>query len=191
MSTPTIVTPRGWWDLADAASFYPEDLPEDWRLSFFANAFNAVLLPQQVWTEADQASWATWRDDVTPRFRFVAEVAAAATPQHDAAALQHALGEHLSHWIDTRAEPADGPSGADQLGVLRCRAAAQAGRTDDYALSVPGSRSTDLRAARHWLEGISDQRGGRAPAVVVLTHPTSDTLGAWQRLIELLGLARD
>lgn len=45
MNDATRVSARGWWDLADRATFYPDDLPEDWQLSYFANCFRTTLLP--------------------------------------------------------------------------------------------------------------------------------------------------
>jgi len=33
--------------------FYPEDLPEDWFLSFYANEFPIVLIPEQDWSDVD------------------------------------------------------------------------------------------------------------------------------------------
>ena len=46
------------WDYADwHKNFYPEDLPEDWRLDFYANTYRVVLVPE--------AKWLKWQlDDV-------------------------------------------------------------------------------------------------------------------------------
>lgn len=32
--------------------FYPDDLPQDWRLGFYANEFSTVLVPQSRWLAA-------------------------------------------------------------------------------------------------------------------------------------------
>lgn len=40
----------GWQHNHWLGSFYPEDLPVDWQLDYFSNAFRAVLVPQSVWT---------------------------------------------------------------------------------------------------------------------------------------------
>lgn len=29
--------------------YYPDDLPEDWRLSYYANEFETIVLPEDVW----------------------------------------------------------------------------------------------------------------------------------------------
>lgn len=45
------------WQRADLdGQFYPEDLPSDWRLDYYSNAFRVVLVPQlewEVWDEED------------------------------------------------------------------------------------------------------------------------------------------
>ncbi|MBK1706770.1 hypothetical protein CKO40_20040, partial [Halochromatium glycolicum] len=112
MSDLTIVTPRGWWDLADACQFYPSDLPEDWRLAYFANAFGAVLLPYATWVNAEAATLAQWREDVTPRFRFVAEAGRAPQASDQEIKLERALGAQLTDWLspDMLPAPARSPS---------------------------------------------------------------------------------
>ncbi len=49
--------------------FYPDDLPEDWRLSYYANEFSGVLLPQDKWCN-DNADFEQWLEDVPEGFRF-------------------------------------------------------------------------------------------------------------------------
>lgn len=194
----TIVTPRGWWDLADAAVFYPTDLPEDWRLSYFANAFRASLVPHSAWASADSATLAQWREDVTPSFRFIAETAQG-LPRADRV-LEQALGPQLSIWLS--ADPlADGCEPNGVLGTTRCypcwpahdqraehhgkgHAAIQGSRP--YAVLAPQALHQDLRAARHWLEALRSHRG-QPPAIIVLSQPRSQTLEAWTQLVALLG----
>ena len=36
---------RDWEHPAWNQEFYPDDLPEDWRLSYYANEFPVVLVP--------------------------------------------------------------------------------------------------------------------------------------------------
>jgi len=49
--------------------FYPQDLPEDWRLSYYANEFSAVLVPQDKW-QAEDADFEQWAEDVAEGFGF-------------------------------------------------------------------------------------------------------------------------
>jgi uncharacterized protein YecE (DUF72 family) len=50
-------------------SFYPDDLPSDWRLSYYANEFSVVLVPQLKW-RAQDADFEQWAEDAPEGFRF-------------------------------------------------------------------------------------------------------------------------
>ena len=44
------------WDYDHwAGGFYPEDMPEEWRLDYYANTFRVVLV--------EQACWSKWSED--------------------------------------------------------------------------------------------------------------------------------
>lgn len=62
------------WERPDwRGSFYPEDLPEDWLLSYYNTQFQAVYLPASVWQTASRATWERWLDDTLETFCFVLE----------------------------------------------------------------------------------------------------------------------
>ena len=63
----------GWAHAAWLGSFYPEDLPPEWQLTFYSNAFSCVYLPYLEWSQRDDAALSGWADDVAARFRFVLE----------------------------------------------------------------------------------------------------------------------
>ncbi|MEN8177108.1 MAG: hypothetical protein ABFS39_00630 [Pseudomonadota bacterium] len=74
-SLPTFhIMPAGWDYPAWVEEFYPEDLPEDWRLSYFANEFSEVLVPQVSWVDAGTDQLQSWIDDVSEDFRFFLEI---------------------------------------------------------------------------------------------------------------------
>lgn len=50
-----VVGARGWLHGRWMESFYPEDIPEDWRLGFYANEFNTLLVPWTQWSESVNA----------------------------------------------------------------------------------------------------------------------------------------
>jgi len=52
------------WD----REYYPDDLPEDWRLGYYANEFPGVLIPAAVW--ADDQDVEQWLEDVSEGFVF-------------------------------------------------------------------------------------------------------------------------
>jgi hypothetical protein len=192
MSESTIVTPRGWWDLADAQQFYPSDLPTEWQLAYFANEFRATLVPLAAWSAAG-ATCRQWRGDVPEAFRFVAEAprlqSTASEDQTEMQALEQALDGRLAAWLAPMPN-----SAADIVGELPTprwsswRPGADRSAAASDAAEVPSALHADLRAARRWLSQLSDQLG-RPPRVLILACPTSLALQRWQELLDLLGLS--
>ena len=84
-------------------SFYPEDLPDDWLLSYYNTQFQAVYLPAAVWQTASDADWAQWLQDTQDGFCFVLEpggaVAALPASPRILPATQAWSAEHL-WWLD-------------------------------------------------------------------------------------------
>lgn len=214
-----MVTSRGWWDLADRDLFYPEDLPQDWRLSYFANSFRAALLPAACWTGAEPQTVRQWHDDVPPGFRFVAEQPlrlrqdSGPQPQENdqqlvPAVLEQLLGAKLDAWVEPLDRPASpaisansGPDANRRLHYRRPQAQPRSdtgpdcARPDDsspdcYGLIAPAELHRDLRRARDWLRMMTEGQG-RPPSLVILARPSSNDLAAWQALIDLLGLGQD
>ena len=50
-----VVGARGWLHEQWIASYYPEDIPDEWRLGFYANEFNTLLVPWMQWNESIEA----------------------------------------------------------------------------------------------------------------------------------------
>lgn len=65
----TRVGSYGWDHPHWQGSFFPDDLPEDWRLSYYANEVSSVLVPENKWNVPD-ADLKQWADDVPAGFRF-------------------------------------------------------------------------------------------------------------------------
>ncbi len=72
--TDIIVAARGWSYPSWHGSFYPDDLPEDWQLSFYGNEFNAVVVPASKWVSLDIVEIERWIEDVPEEFLFYLEV---------------------------------------------------------------------------------------------------------------------
>ncbi|MDO9466881.1 MAG: hypothetical protein Q7J36_06240 [Thiobacillus sp.] len=66
----------GWQHPAWRGRLYPDDLPEDWLLSYYNTRFSAVFLPAAVWQAASASTWAHWLYDTREDFYFVLEPAA-------------------------------------------------------------------------------------------------------------------
>lgn len=82
----------GWDHAAWSGAFYPDDLPPEWRLAYYANEFRAVVVPAALWRGADAGTAAQWAADTAEGFRFLLEAAAGAP----AAALVQALGDRYA-----------------------------------------------------------------------------------------------
>jgi len=71
----------GWRHKHWLNDFYPEDLPvggsennsEDWRLTYYSNEFNAVLVPSDYWYTGETIDCEGWLDDVHDEFQFFVE----------------------------------------------------------------------------------------------------------------------
>jgi hypothetical protein len=59
------------WDHPEwVGGFFPDDLPDDWRLTYYANEFRGVLVPEHRWRERRPQLLEEWVDEVDERFRF-------------------------------------------------------------------------------------------------------------------------
>lgn len=64
-----------WQHPAWRGRLYPDDLPDDWLLSYYNTRFSAVFLPVAVWQAASEATWTHWLYDTREDFHFVLEPA--------------------------------------------------------------------------------------------------------------------
>ena len=63
------------WDFSGwVGDFYPDDLPESWRLAYYANEYDAVLVPEPRWAISLAKEIRAWSEDVGEGFRFFLEL---------------------------------------------------------------------------------------------------------------------
>lgn len=86
----------GWEYAHWLDNYYPHDLPAEWRLSFYANEFPAVLVPQDQWRDQWQ-HLADWVEDVPDEFRFYLQGGNPDAQQQ--AHLQQQLGPHFAGMV--------------------------------------------------------------------------------------------
>lgn len=77
MPEPILIGTRGWERPDWTGGFYPEALPDDWRLGYYVNHLRAVLVPAETVARADAAAVRAWAEEAYAEFRFVLEVPAA------------------------------------------------------------------------------------------------------------------
>jgi hypothetical protein len=64
----------GWlfesWD----KSYYPEDIPQDWKLGYYANDLTAVVVPQVLWEQVDREKLEDMAEEVHEDFGFYFQI---------------------------------------------------------------------------------------------------------------------
>lgn len=174
---------RDWNRLDWCGSFYPDDLPEDWRLTYFANAFEATLIPLCVWRVQAEVL-GQWANDVPARFRFYLETDA----NGDAAGVAPAaaaLGERFAGSVRaTQACTAQDPSPMRNQPLP----AWDAQGAPMLARSFPGHLTSDPRSALQWLRNLSAEAQSQ-PALAIIGDATADNLIRLGQLVALAVLA--
>ena len=60
----------GWlfdnWD----RDYYPQDIPQEWKLGYYANEFTAVVVPEALWIKADAEQLEEMVEDIHKDFGF-------------------------------------------------------------------------------------------------------------------------
>jgi hypothetical protein len=172
---------RDWDHAAWPGDFYPQDLPQEWRLTYYANEFQGVLVPAERWQAADEATLHEWVDDVHESFRFYIELRQSESMQEEQskAAL---LGRHFAAWVLPQTERADG-------GVTPCRLDGL--QEGCHALLLDADLLEDVMDQRHLLERLAAESGEDRELLLFL-HGKAwpiERLRQLSQLSQLLGLA--
>lgn len=64
----------GWLHPSWEGSFYPDDMPEEWQLDYYSNAFRVVLVPEKQWIGWDEKDLEECVDAVEGEFEFYLRV---------------------------------------------------------------------------------------------------------------------
>jgi hypothetical protein len=73
MKQPPALGAAGWDRPEWSDTFYPSDMPEEWRLTYFNTQFACVFLDESVWRQAGSAAYAAWAADTHEQFVFLLE----------------------------------------------------------------------------------------------------------------------
>lgn len=68
----------GWQE-----GFYPEGLPDDWHIAYYASRFRCVWIGHEVWSRLSPAEAEVWLAETPDYFRFVLETAPDGHPVPD------------------------------------------------------------------------------------------------------------
>jgi len=85
----------GWDQRHWQGNFFPDDLPDDWRLAYYANEFSAVLVPENEWCAAD-VDFEQWAEDVPDDFKFY--LLTRSLPEDDSLIKAH-LGDKFAGFV--------------------------------------------------------------------------------------------
>lgn len=178
----------GWQHDAWQDRFYPDDLPSDWRLGYYANEFKAVVVPVADWQGLTGADFEAWRDDVGEEFRFFLELDATDPTcgvTEAAAALGEALGGFVTAGELSAAAAVTRPTGRP-LGALG--APGMAVSADLTTLRCPNEAQSP-RALRTLVEALAATAAGRPALLCCGSGPdTPDSLQKATTISELLGV---
>lgn len=189
----------GWSPSGPADHFYPADLPDDWRPTYYANEFPAVLLPRDLWLSAAADDARAWAADTGEGFRFYLEDGgedAGEGSRDRALTLGRALGGRFGGIVAAGSGSGEGEIG--RVLVLSDDPRASVGWTSaGIALRVPAEVLGDSRAEAGWIASQTGAAGSPGadrqvpePVVIALLGACSfATLERWLRLSELLGVA--
>ncbi|MEA1990536.1 MAG: hypothetical protein U9N57_15190 [Pseudomonadota bacterium] len=64
----------GWQYDSWIGGFYPEDIPKDWQLDYYSNAYRVILVPEQAWLSWAEDGFEEILDAVEGDFGFYFEV---------------------------------------------------------------------------------------------------------------------
>lgn len=205
----------GWLHQDWINSFYPEDLPADWRLGYYSNEFNTVLVPAYYWQEGYMADCEALLDDVHSGFQFFIECDERIFDTVSLVGLTEALkllgpqlsglvyprGRHAKRAVDDRfMELADSlyvdmisaqtVSGAERLWYP---AESSADCQQQLRFAIIEDDLRDLRAFRSKIEPFTSQLQAQRPVekegVLIVSHPhlQAADLGKLRSVLEIMG----
>lgn len=194
----------GAWDWRHAgwhSRYYPDDLPEDWRLAYYANEFRCVGVPLNAWYEDPAGAAAALRDAAPPGFVFVVQAPPGLAQEGPAREAVRALAGRLDGYLGALLLPAAGEDpqalaaglawagelapaladgaapGADEGAAQRVWRPALGGAPAPagpvVVARVPVAQLPDLPALRAVVEGVLAAAGER-PALVLLEEDPAD-----------------
>jgi hypothetical protein len=181
---------RDWEHPTWARDYYPEDLPEDWRLSYYANDLSQVLVPQARWLSAGEAGWTDWLEAVGPGFRFFLELAPGSVPVSLAACVS-ALGAQCGGVVAAQGPLPEGVTAPFYLSRTLTEPEAPPPGPLPLVLVLESAALGDLRAQRRLFEELARRHAaqGELPLFLGGDAPSMQLLLDAKQLAELMGLA--
>lgn len=89
----------GWSPHNWAQNFYPDDLPSEWHIAYYANEFSRILLPAPLWNDVSLARVATWATDTSDDFGFYLELTRDVLQAANWSSVQTTVEQHLAEKV--------------------------------------------------------------------------------------------
>jgi hypothetical protein len=102
----------GWEYPQWAGVFYPEDMPEQWRLDYYCNEFSALVVPSGSWCGPSGAQVEAWVDGLGEQTRVYLELPADIDPAAARAAAVALRGRLAGFVAPRRPDTSPGEMGA-------------------------------------------------------------------------------
>ena len=170
----------GWARAAWASDYYPDDLPADWRLGYYANDCDCMLLAEEDWQSIDADEFAEQLEELPSAFRCFVQLPAR-LKRADAAVIDRLDARHAVLLVD-RVDPS-----FDALPQWPAQADDTWCDPDDGVCVVRwGVDEFDLRGLRQRAESL-DARAGALVLDGPQAHPGN--IAELRTLLELLGRA--
>lgn len=176
-----LIAAYGWEHEAWSGSFYPDDLPPDWRLGYYANEFDAVVVPFVAWQGQTVATLRSWCDEVSAGFRFVLEQKGPGSAESRAGEAVSALGQHFAGVV------ADEGAGTESVGPLgRWGPSGEVSPGPLAVLTCPEG-ALEPRRLRGYIEALA-AAGGPALLCCGAGAGAPDALRTARTIADLLGI---
>ncbi len=182
-----------------SGTFYPQDLPmaddEDWRLAYYSNEFNAVLVPADYWQDAQNVDCEDWLDSVHTDFQFFVECRADMLDSLALADLTAAL-KKLSPQLSALVFLDDDPPMPESVKQAFVELAASLQlelidvAVDDGRFLLLEDNLSDLRAIRATVEQFAAQRDdARFESTIIVNHAQlqAGDLSKFRSMLEIMG----
>ena len=154
---------RGWRHQQWLGTYYPDDLPEDWRLTYYANDFQTVLVPKEYWDIKKGYELDEWHEAVGGEFQFYIEC-----PNLEGKGERQLFENQCSQLGDLLG----GLVVPDKFDITKLKLSCPIVEPTTYlsnelCLGFLDKDLDDLRAVRKWLDMFCEQCGTKQKSVFI------------------------
>jgi len=189
----------GWRHAFWSTAFYPEDLPtedgDDWRLSYYSNEFNTVLVPASYWQSTSEDEIEDWLDNVHKDFHFFVQCHADMFETLSLAEVTELLKQlspqlaGLVFLVDELPMPSDIKKSFIQLAaLLEVKLLDASSESIDFIVIEDALQ--DLRASRAKIEPFLAQLNQQVKqATIIVKHPQlqAENLAKFRSVLDIMG----